>query len=192
MTGWSQWLQVVIACSSTQCLQWNGKECVSSHVRSESPGYFLLDFQFPYSPFAAVVVGWYHRVIHEIEDVMPNLYKSFAEPLKVTFKVSEIFLQQLVKSFKPGFFADYFPGLFIAFMYDLAKQVSHLHRPLLFLVKLREILQLSEQMCQAYLMVKEVYREIGTMTVCHSHHVAQRVSEPFLKDLGATPCGTKA
>lgn len=42
-------------------------------------------------------------------------------------------------------------------------------------------------MGQAYLIIQELYGEVGAVAVCHSDHVFQRVAEALFKHFGTTP-----
>ena len=69
------------------------EESVCSVVGSECSGDFLLYLEFPDAPLAGIVVGWYLRILQEIEYVTSAFEQSFAQPLEMVFHMKQVGLQ---------------------------------------------------------------------------------------------------
>lgn len=82
-------------------------EGIGTGIRSEASGYFLLDFEFPDSAFGAVVVGWYCRILKEVEYVIPTSDYSPFQLIKLFAPTVKVLSEQLIQPRQPTVFRDY-------------------------------------------------------------------------------------
>ena len=71
--------------------------------------------------------------------------------------------------------------MLVPFVDGFPQQACYVFRPILCRVKLGQIFKFAQKMDEAYLVVKEVEREISAVPVCDGYHVFQGFAEFVLK-----------
>ena len=125
---------------------------VSSRLCSEPSGYFGLDFQYSDGAFAAVVMVGHALMVEECEKIVLAQYDTVLQCLELLSIVAYVLIKEPVHPFLEGFpdlRSGYSALAFIPCVYGIAQQFPHLACPLLLLVDVTKVLQVSEQVGKA-------------------------------------------
>ena len=134
---------------------------VSTCPCSESARDLGLHLQDSDCPFAAIVVMRYTLMVEESKEIVLAQDYSVLQRLELLSVVAYIFVKQSVHPFLeglPDLRPRYSALAFIPCMYGIAQQFLHTAGPLLFLVDVTEILQVSKKVGKADLMAADLQR----------------------------------
>lgn len=115
-------------------------------------------------------------MVEESKEIALAHDHSVLQSLELLSVVAYIFFKQSVHPFLEGL-PDLRPGhsalVLIPCVYGIAQQFLHTACPLLFLVDVAEILQVSKEVGKANLMAADLQREVGAVTVCIEYQPLQ-------------------